>query len=158
MYSPLIILDSKSAVCMANNGKGTKHKRKIARRVHLVRNGENCRMHRIDWCEGGIQLEDISTRNVGKHDLTPIIKCIMVRLDNWGRTLVQEVWQNKLKSTEQELCMNRIDWVEYLTQSVWNVCIKFDTQKGHWRLSFLEGRQCCSERKTVLIKKCKYRK
>ena len=36
---PLIILDSKSAVCMANNGKDTKHTSHIARRMHLVRNG-----------------------------------------------------------------------------------------------------------------------
>ena len=37
---PLIILDGKSAVCMAKNGKDTKHTRMIARRMHLVRNGE----------------------------------------------------------------------------------------------------------------------
>ena len=40
--APLIILDSRSAVCMANNGKYTKHTRHIARRVHFVRNGEKC--------------------------------------------------------------------------------------------------------------------
>ena len=39
--SPIITLDSMSAVCMANNGKYTKHTRKISRIVHLVRNGEN---------------------------------------------------------------------------------------------------------------------
>ena len=38
---PLNILDSKSAVCMANNGKDTNHTSHIARRVHSVRNGEN---------------------------------------------------------------------------------------------------------------------
>ena len=32
---PLIILDSKSSVCVSNNGKDTKHTRHIARRVHL---------------------------------------------------------------------------------------------------------------------------
>ena len=32
---PLIILDSKSAVCMDNNVKDTKHTRKIARRVYF---------------------------------------------------------------------------------------------------------------------------
>ena len=36
---PLIVLDSKSAMCMANNGKDTKHTRHIARRMHFVRNG-----------------------------------------------------------------------------------------------------------------------
>ena len=38
---PLIILDGKSSVCMAKNGKDTKHTRHISRRVHLVSNGEN---------------------------------------------------------------------------------------------------------------------
>ena len=36
----LIILDSKSAISMAMNGKDTKHTRHIARRIHFVRNGE----------------------------------------------------------------------------------------------------------------------
>ena len=35
----LIILDSKSSVCMADNGEDTKHTRHISRRVHFVRNG-----------------------------------------------------------------------------------------------------------------------
>ena len=50
----MIILDSKSDVCMANNGKDTKHTRKITRRMNFVRNGENCKMEKIDWCEGGL--------------------------------------------------------------------------------------------------------
>ena len=49
----LIILDSKSAVFMAKNGKDSKHIRHISRRVHFVRNGENFKMNIIDWCEGG---------------------------------------------------------------------------------------------------------
>ena len=36
----LIVLDGKSAMCMAKNGKDTKHTRHIARRMHFVRNGE----------------------------------------------------------------------------------------------------------------------
>ena len=35
---PLIILDSKSAFCMDNNSKDTKHTSHISRRVHFVRN------------------------------------------------------------------------------------------------------------------------
>ena len=50
----LIVLDSKYAMCMANNGKDTKHTRHISRRLHLVNNGEKCKMHKIDWCEGGL--------------------------------------------------------------------------------------------------------
>ena len=38
--APLIILDSKSAVCMANNCKYTKHTRHIAIIMHFVINGE----------------------------------------------------------------------------------------------------------------------
>ena len=38
--APLIVLDSKSAMYMAKNGMDTKHTRHIARRIHLVRNGE----------------------------------------------------------------------------------------------------------------------
>ena len=52
--APLIVLDSKSAMCMAKNGKDTKHTRHITRRMYFVRNGEKCKMHIIDWCEVGL--------------------------------------------------------------------------------------------------------
>ena len=39
-------------------------------------------MHRIDWCEGGMQLAYIETKNVDEHDLTPTMRYIMVRLEN----------------------------------------------------------------------------
>ena len=45
--APLIILDSKYDIYMANNGKDTNHTRNIARRVHFVRNGDNCKTHKI---------------------------------------------------------------------------------------------------------------
>ena len=79
---PLIVLDSKSAMCMANNGRDTKHTRHISRRMNFVRNGEKCKMHKIEWCEGGMQLADIGTKNVSEPDLTPGMKYIMVRLEN----------------------------------------------------------------------------
>ena len=44
----LIILDIKSAVCMAKSGKDSKHTRHIAIRVTFVRNGEKCKIHNID--------------------------------------------------------------------------------------------------------------
>ena len=44
--APLIVLDRKSAMCMAKNGRYTKHTRHIARRMHFVRNGEKCKMHK----------------------------------------------------------------------------------------------------------------
>ena len=37
--APLIFLDVKSYMCMANNGKDTKHTSHIARKIHFVRNG-----------------------------------------------------------------------------------------------------------------------
>ena len=80
--APLIVMDRKSAMCMAKNGKNTKHNRHIARIMHLVRNGEKCKMHKIDWCQGGLQLADIGTKNVSEPDLTPRMKYIMVRLEN----------------------------------------------------------------------------
>ena len=39
-------------------------------------------MRKIDWCEGGLKLADIITKNVGENDLNPRMKYIMVRLDN----------------------------------------------------------------------------
>ena len=80
--APLIVLDSKYVMCIANNGKDTKHTRRIARRMHFVSNKEKFKMHKIDWCEGGLQLADIGTKNVSEPELTPIMKYIMVRLEN----------------------------------------------------------------------------
>ena len=88
--APLILLDSKSDMCMAKNGKDTKYTRHIARRMHFVRNGEKCKMHIIDLCEGGLQLEDIGTKNVSEPDLTPRMKYIMVRLENGDRKSLQK--------------------------------------------------------------------
>ena len=41
---PLIVLDGKSAICMAQNGKDTKHTRHIARIMNFKRNVEKCKM------------------------------------------------------------------------------------------------------------------
>ena len=80
--APLIIFYSKSAVCMANNGRNTKHKRHIARIMHFVSNDESYKMNKIDWCEGGLKFVEIATKNVGENDLNPRMKYIMVKLDN----------------------------------------------------------------------------
>ena len=79
---PLIILDRNSSMYMAKNGKDTKHTRHIARRVHFVINGEKCKMNKIDWCKGGLQLSDVATRNSGENYLNHRIKYIMVRINN----------------------------------------------------------------------------
>ena len=39
-------------------------------------------MNKTDWCERGMQLADIATKNVVENALTPIMKYIMVRLEN----------------------------------------------------------------------------
>ena len=78
----MIVLGSKSVMCMANNGKDTKHTRQISSRIHFVSNGEKCKMHKIDWCEGGFQFADIGTKNVSEPDMTPRMKYIMARLEN----------------------------------------------------------------------------
>ena len=46
--SPLIVLYSKSAMCMAKNGKGTKYTRHIARRMHFVRMQKNVRCTKLN--------------------------------------------------------------------------------------------------------------
>ena len=80
--APLIILDRKYDVFMSNIGKDTNHTRHIARRIHFVRNFENLKIHKIDWCKGGLQLEDIASKNFGDNDLYPRMKYFMVSLDN----------------------------------------------------------------------------
>ena len=82
-------MDSKYDVCMAKNSKDTKHTSHISRQVNFVSNGENWKMYKIDWCEGGLQLADILTKNFVENGLNPRMKYILVRLDNWYRTLVK---------------------------------------------------------------------
>ena len=40
------------------------------------------RCKKKDWCEGGLKLADIGTKNVSEPDLTPRMKYIMVILEN----------------------------------------------------------------------------
>ena len=44
-------------------------------------------MQKIDWCEVGLQLAYIVTKNVSEPDLTPRMKFIMVRLDIYTEKL-----------------------------------------------------------------------
>ena len=50
--------------------------------MNLVKNGEKFKIHKIDWCEGGLQLSDIDTKNFVENALTPRMKYLMVILDN----------------------------------------------------------------------------
>ena len=45
---------------MARNFKDTNNARHIDRRVHFLKNCDNCKIHRIEWFEGGMHLADIS--------------------------------------------------------------------------------------------------
>ena len=39
-------------------------------------------MQKIDWCEVGMQLEDIEDKNIGENDINTRMKYIMVMVDN----------------------------------------------------------------------------
>ena len=80
--APLRLLHSQYDMRMYKNAKYATHSRHISRIMKFVRNGENCKMQNIDWCEGGLQLADIATKNVGQHDVTPRMRFIMIRLDD----------------------------------------------------------------------------
>ena len=67
---------------MVKNGKDTKHTRHISWRMHFVRNRDKCKMPKLYWCEGDLQLVDIGTKNVNEPDITPRMKYIMVRFEN----------------------------------------------------------------------------
>ena len=60
-------MDGKSAVCMANKDKDNKHTSHITSRMYFVRNNEEWNIQKTVWCEGGIQLEYIGTKN-GRED------------------------------------------------------------------------------------------
>ena len=78
---PLIVLDSKSAMCMAKNGKNTKYTRHISRGMNFITNGERFKMQKIDWCGGGLKLANVATKNIDDPDLTPRMKYNIVILD-----------------------------------------------------------------------------
>ena len=71
---PLIILDSKSDVCVSNNGKDTKIIGQISRSVYFVINGEHYKMKNIEWCEEGLKFADIANNNARGvfHHTTPL--------------------------------------------------------------------------------------
>ena len=58
----LIVLDGKSSMCMAKNGKDKKHTRHIAMIMHFVRNGKKLKMQKMDWCEGVLKLQKLLLR------------------------------------------------------------------------------------------------
>ena len=67
---------------MDKNFKNNKNTRHIYRRVNFVINGDKYKIHRIEWCEGGLKLSDIETKNIGENDLNNRMKYIMASIDN----------------------------------------------------------------------------
>ena len=67
---------------MDKNCKNNKNTRHIYRRVHFVINGDKYKIHMIEWCEGGLKLSDIETKNIGENDLNNRMKYIMASIDN----------------------------------------------------------------------------
>ena len=75
-------MDSKSAMFMSNNCKDIKHNTHISRLVIFLRDDDKCKLQNIEWCEGDLQLEDITNTNVGENYLNSRMKYIMVSIDN----------------------------------------------------------------------------
>ena len=50
--------------------------------MHFVKNNEELSLHKIVWYDGGLQLEDIGTKNVKEYGLNTRLGYAMVRLDN----------------------------------------------------------------------------
>ena len=53
-----------------------------------------CKINNIDMCEGGLQLADIATKNLGKNDLNPRMKDVVAMLEKRDKKLIQEGWQD----------------------------------------------------------------
>ena len=66
-------------------------------------------MHKIDWCEGGLQLADIGNKNVIEPDLKPRMKYIMVNLKTETEHLCKRGDIIQGYSMEQDFCMTRLD-------------------------------------------------
>ena len=77
-----MIFDRKPAVCLANNGKDTKHNIYTARIIHFVINDKDCNLYKTLWCERGLQLADIRTMNVRESEFNPRLGYNIVRLYN----------------------------------------------------------------------------
>ena len=87
----IIILNIKSAICMAENGKDTKQTIHISRKIHCLRNGEEWNLHKIVWCEVGLQLVVIGTKNVWEDELNPRFGYDTIMLVNFQNTCTIDV-------------------------------------------------------------------
>ena len=67
---------------MAKNGKDTKHTIYIAIRMHFVKNGEEYNLKKNVWCEIGLKLVEVGTKNIREDELNPRLGYAMVRIDH----------------------------------------------------------------------------
>ena len=86
--APISILDIKSAIWISKDGNESKYTRHIHIRMHLMRNGEECNFHKSLWCEGGLKLSDIRTKNVGEDEFNLRLGYDMAIIDN-GKNIFQ---------------------------------------------------------------------
>ena len=86
-----IIMESNSALCMANNGKGKKHTRHISRIINFIINCEDLYMYKTVWCEGCLEISDIGNKGVRENEFIPILGYTMVRLYNLQNTCTRRV-------------------------------------------------------------------
>ena len=99
---------------MAKNGKYTKHARLICRRINFLRNGEECHFHKTVWCEGGLQLAYIVTKNVREDEFNPRLVCAMVRLYNWNNTFQRGF--TGYRRVLRTICSELLDCIELRTR------------------------------------------
>ena len=67
------------------------HTRHLSRRIHLVINSKECNLHKTVWCEEGLKLADIGTKNVREEEFNPGLGYSIVILDNWQNTFIRGV-------------------------------------------------------------------
>ena len=109
--SPLIILYGKSAVCMANNGKDTKHTRHISRIIYFVINGKEWNLHKKCLFEVRLQLSDIGTKNVREDEFNPILGYTMVIFGNWHNSC--ELFQPQMGQFTYWTSMVPVIWAQF---------------------------------------------
>ena len=71
---------------MYKNGKDTKYARHISIRIHFVRNSEDFNLQNAVWCDVGLDLADIGTKNVRGYEFNPRLGYAMVILENLQNT------------------------------------------------------------------------
>ena len=98
-------------------------------------------MQKIDWCEGGLQLADIGTKNVSEPDLTRSMK---YNGNTWE--LKTEHFYNrgdrvKDSHEEQEFWMTRLDWVG-IRLNQFEMFEEHEKCLSRWKQCYSSWKQC----------------